>query len=102
MDKCYNVAHTDSYELIRRATTSLILEAMGSVRYLSSASNCDDHLIVDKDRLVWAAVVALLVERSLTTPEIGSSNPDIGKNLCTNCTIEKTEIKKKWQGMAHL
>ena len=47
-------------------------------------------------------VVAQLVERSLPTPEIRGLNPDIGKILSTNCTIEKTKIKKKRLGMAHL
>ena len=49
-----------------------------------------------------AKVVAQLVERLLQTPEICSSNPVIGENLSTNCIIEKTKIKKKWLGMAHL
>ena len=49
-----------------------------------------------------AVVVAQLVERSLLTPEIRGSNPDIGKVLSTNCTIEKTKIKKKRPGMAQL
>ena len=40
-------------------------------------------------------VVAQLVEQTLPTPEICSSNPDIDKILSTNCTIEKTKIKKK-------
>ena len=47
-------------------------------------------------------VVAQLVERSLPIPEIRSSNPDIGKILSTNCTIEKAKIMKKRLGMAHL
>ena len=47
-------------------------------------------------------VGAQLVERSLPTPEICSSNPDIGEILSTNCAIEKTKIKKKRPGMAHL
>ena len=47
-------------------------------------------------------VVAQLVELLLPTPEIRGSNPDIGKILSTNCTIEKTKIKKKKPGMAHL
>ena len=42
-----------------------------------------------------AVVVAQLVERSLPTPEIHGLIPDIGKILSTNCTIEKTQIKKK-------
>ena len=50
----------------------------------------------------WAVVVAQLVERLLTTPEIRGSNPDIGKILSTNCTVEETKIKKKRPGMAHL
>ena len=49
-----------------------------------------------------AVVVAQLVERSLPTSEICSSNPEIGKILSTNCIIEKTKIKKKRPGMAHL
>ena len=39
-----------------------------------------------------AVVVAQLAERSLPTPEIWGSNPDIGKIVFTNCTIEKTKI----------
>ena len=46
--------------------------------------------------------MAQLVERSLPTPEICGSNPDISKILSTNCTIEMTKIKKKRPGMAHL
>ena len=49
-----------------------------------------------------AVVVAQLVERLLPTPEIHGSNPDIGKILFTNCTIEKTKIMKKRPRMAHL
>ena len=48
-----------------------------------------------------AVVVALLVELSLSTPEIRGLNPDIGKILSTNGTIEKTKIKKKRSGMAY-
>ena len=47
-------------------------------------------------------VVAQLVERSLLTPEICGLNPVNGKILSTNCLIEKTKIKKKRPGMAHL
>ena len=47
-------------------------------------------------------VVAQLVERSLPTPEICGSNPDIGKVSPTNCALEKTKIKKKRPGMATL
>ena len=46
-----------------------------------------------------ALVVAQLVERSLPTPEIRGLNPDIGKILSANCTIEKTKIKKKRPGI---
>ena len=54
-----------------------------------------------------AVVVAQLVERSLPTSEISGSNPDIGKifytRISTNCNkIEKTKIKEKRPGMAHL
>ena len=47
-------------------------------------------------------VVAQLVERSLPTPEISDSSPDIREILSTNCTIEKTKINKKRPGIAHL
>ena len=57
------------------------------------------HNILVKEPLLWAVVVAQLVERSLTTPEICNSNPDIVKILSTNCTIEKAKIKKKRPGM---
>ena len=50
----------------------------------------------------WAVVVAQLVEQLLPTPDIRGSNPDIGKILSTNCTLEKTKIKKKRPGMAYL
>ena len=50
-----------------------------------------------------AVVVAPLVEWSHPTPEIRGSNPNIGKVLSTNYNkIEKTKIKKKRPGMAHL
>ena len=52
--------------------------------------------------LARAVVVAQLVEQLLPTPEICSSNPDIGKILSTNCTLEKTKIKKKRPAMARL
>ena len=44
-----------------------------------------------------AMVVAQLVERSLPTLEVRCSNPDIGKKLSTNCTINsrKDENKEK-------
>ena len=42
-----------------------------------------------------AVVVPQLVEWQFSTPEIRDSNPDIGKILFTNCTMEKTNIKKK-------
>ena len=42
----------------------------------------------------WEVVVAQLVERSLSTPEVRGSNPVIGKFIC----IEKMKIKKKEAG----
>ena len=44
-----------------------------------------------------AVVVGQLVERSLPTPEIRSSNPDTGEILSTNCTFEKTNTIKRGQ-----
>ena len=49
---------------------------------------------------IWAVVVAQLVERSLMTPEICSSDPGIGEILSSIRTIEKTKINKKWPGIA--
>ena len=46
--------------------------------------------------LKWGMLVAQLVERSHPTPEIRSSNPDIGKILYTNCKIYKTK-NKGWE-----
>ena len=46
--------------------------------------------------------MAQLVEQSLPTPGIRGLNPDMGKIKSTNCTIEKTKIKKKRPGMADL
>ena len=43
-------------------------------------------------------VVAQLVEGSLPTPEIRGSDPDIGKILSANCTIEKGKNKEKEAG----
>ena len=53
--------------------------------------------------LARAVVVAQLVERSLPTPEIRGSNPNIGKiYLPIVIKLKKTKIKKKRPGMAHL
>ena len=52
-----------------------------------------------------AVVVAQLVERSLPTPEIRGSIPISDINIdqySTNCNSEKTKIKKKRPGKAHL
>ena len=53
---------------------------------------------------VWAVVVAQLVERSLSIPEVHGLNLVIDKKLywtyTVNC-IEKTKIKKKRPGTAH-
>ena len=46
----------------------------------------------------WAVVVAQLVEPSLPTPEIRGLNPEIGKLLSTNYTIEKAKNKEKEAG----
>ena len=53
----------------------------------------------------WAVVVAQLVERMLSIPEVRGSNPFIGKiyieQLFTVNCVEKTKIKKKMPEMAH-
>ena len=49
----------------------------------------------DKESLIYGAVVvAQLVERLLSTPEIRSSNPVIGKILSTNFTIKIQKRQK--------
>ena len=55
-------------------------------------------------KIVWTVVVAQLVERSLPTPEIRSSNPVIVKILYvpTIKCIEKKKIKEKWPRMSQL
>ena len=40
-------------------------------------------------------VAAQLVERLLPIPEVGGSNPDIGKLLSANCTIENRKDDNK-------
>ena len=61
--------------------------------YKKNAVRCIRYLSDPK-----TVLVAQLVERSLKTPEISSSNPVIDKilstKLSTNCIIEKTKIKK--------
>ena len=49
-----------------------------------------------------AVVVAQMVEQMLPPPEIRGLNPDIDEIVTTNCTIEKTKIKKKRPGMAQI
>ena len=55
--------------------------------------------------MIWGSGVAQLVEPLLLIPEVCGSIPVIGKNLnrtfTVNC-IEKTKIKIKRPGMAHL
>ena len=63
-------------------------------------------LVAQEKIIVWAVVVAQLVERLPPTLEIRGSNPVIGKTFIkhlftVNC-VEKTKIKKKRPGMAHL
>ena len=45
-------------------------------------------------------VVAQLAEHVLQTPHVPCSNPVIGK--CLLLTFEKTKVKKKSPGMAHI
>ena len=49
-----------------------------------------------------AVVVAQLVELSLWTPEIRSSNPNIGKILSTNCTFKYKGQKWRMRGRERL
>ena len=50
----------------------------------------------------WAVIVAQLEKRSLLTSQIHVLNPDFGKFLCDNWTIEKTKITKKEPGMGYI
>ena len=61
-------------------------------------------MVMNKDSR--AVVVAELAERSLPTPEIRASNPNIGNEifracLSVNCYPEKMKIRKKRLRMAH-
>ena len=51
-------------------------------------------------KLLWAVVVALLVEMSLPIPEFCSSNPAIGNFMMNLCTVNclKDENKEKEVG----
>ena len=57
---------------------------------------------------IGAVVVAQLAERSLPTSEIRGSIPNIGKVfryyrcISVNCNSEKTNMKQKRPGCAHL
>ena len=62
-------------------------------------------ILSKQESVSWAVVVAQLVERSLPTPEVRGSIPIGDINIdqySTNCNLEKTKIKKKRPGMAHL
>ena len=45
--------------------------------------------------IVWAVVVAQLVERLLPTPEVRSSNPVIGKKIYIECFLSKVLKRRK-------
>ena len=53
--------------------------------------------------LLWAVVVAQLVERLLATPEIRGSNPAIGKIYIEQCllstVLKRQKINKKRPGI---
>ena len=54
--------------------------------------------IIKHQTNIRAVVEAQLVEQSHLTPETCGSNPNIGKILFTNCTIEKKKRKEKEAG----
>ena len=60
------------------------------------------HILMGNINVPRVVVVVQLVQRSLLTPEMYGSNPDISIILSTNWTIDKTKIKKKSLGMALL
>ena len=49
-----------------------------------------------KSKFLWTVVVAQLAERSLPTPEICSSNPDISHKIFDRNYLA-TEIQKRWK-----
>ena len=70
--------------------SSVCLENEGRFAFLQHQKNpCKNKSFQCRSQpvchLSGPVVVALLVEQSLTTPEIRSSNPNIGKILSTNC-----------------
>ena len=68
-----------------------------SIGFMTCHCRCEPLKVIDRSKfsLSWAVVVAQLVEQLLLTPEIHGLNPDFVKMLSTNCSIEKTKIKKK-------
>ena len=86
------------------STLPLLSKAGLFISILDGSRNPGNSNSYYKESLARAVVVAQLVKRSVPTPEIRGSNPNIGKMLSTNCTLEKTIVKKnkKWLGMAHL
>ena len=61
--------------------------------YICSALNKLSNFVNEQKRLlVWAVVVAQLVERSLPTPKVHGSNPiiDINDQYSTNNNLENT------------
>ena len=53
----------------------------------------NSHPRVSNKYIIWAVVVAQLVEQSLPIPEVRGSNPVIGKNLSKqNGVSERSEL----------
>ena len=78
------------------------MRKVGSLEKKLEGARIEPRASRSKDVSPWAVVAAQLVEQSLLTPEIRGLNSDIGEIFSTNCPIEKTKIKKKRLGMAHL
>ena len=58
--------------------------------------------LFSKCKVLLGSGVAQLAEQSLPAPEIRSSKPVVGNFVFNDDCIEKTKIKKKRPGMAHI
>ena len=78
-----------------RIPNQLVAELWSEATWLEKIFNLLKSVTTINLNLRGAVVVAQLVEWSLPTPGIRSSNLVIGKILSSNCRIEKTKKEKE-------
>ena len=79
----------------------LVAHQHGMINSVNSGRSSALHYEVTKQSVTGSGCGSV-GKLSIPTPEIRGLDPDIGKILSSNCTIEKMKIKKKMLGMAHL